>query len=135
MNVKVKVIEKHYQLKNILTKLDHTLNNLKKSGTWNIQLTITINFISSIDEERVMHSKSDSMEIMINDKADEIVEELFQSLRNRYQNNFEKLMKESDFVFNYLHLLHRKFRKVNPNCSESYVDSSDWKKSNSKSIQ
>ena len=84
MNVKVKVIEKHYQLKNILTKLDHTLNNLKKSGTWNIQLTITINFISSIDEERVMHSKSDSMEIMINDKADEIVEELFQSLRNRY---------------------------------------------------
>ena len=34
-----------------------------------------------------MHSKSDNKEIMINDKADEIVEELSESLLNRYQNN------------------------------------------------
>ena len=33
-----------------------------------------------------MDSKSDNMEIMINDKADEVVEELFESLLNRYQN-------------------------------------------------
>ena len=34
-----------------------------------------------------MHSKSDNKEIMINHKADEIVEELSESLLNRYQNN------------------------------------------------
>ena len=34
-----------------------------------------------------MHSKSDNKEIMINDKADEVVEELSESLLNRYQNN------------------------------------------------
>ena len=46
-----------------------------------IQLTIAINFISSKenDEERVMHSKSDNIEIVINDKADEVIEELFKS--------------------------------------------------------
>ena len=28
------------------------------------------------DEERVMHSKSDNLEIMINDEADKVIEEL-----------------------------------------------------------
>ena len=32
-----------------------------------------------------MHSKSDSTEIMISDKPDEVIEELFQSLLFRYQ--------------------------------------------------
>ena len=37
-------------------------NNLKKSNTWKIQLTITNSFISSTDneEERPMHSNSDN---------------------------------------------------------------------------
>ena len=42
---------------------------------WKIQLTIANDFIPSIDndEECVMHSKSDNIEIMINDKADEVI--------------------------------------------------------------
>ena len=36
-----------------------------------------------------MHSKSDSMEIMLNDKADEVIKVLFDSLKNRYQNYME----------------------------------------------
>ena len=55
------------------------INDLQKSGTWANQLTISINLISSKDngEERVMHSKSDNIEIMINYKADVVMEELF----------------------------------------------------------
>ena len=75
--MKVTVIEiKHYQLKNLLIKirpyLKDIINNLKKSDTWKIQLTIANNFISSIDndEEHVMHSKSDNIEIMISHGAD-----------------------------------------------------------------
>ena len=34
-----------------------------------------------------MHSKRDNIEIMMNYKADEITEELFDSLKNIYQNN------------------------------------------------
>ena len=36
-----------------------------------------------------MHSKSDKLEIMINDEADEVRKELFDSLQDRYQNNLE----------------------------------------------
>ena len=50
------------------------IDHLKESDTWKIQLTIANNFISSIDndEGRVMHSKSDNIEIMINDEAYEV---------------------------------------------------------------
>ena len=46
-----------------------------------------------------MHLKSDNIENMTNDDADEVIEELFKSLQNRYQNNLEKWMKGSEFVF------------------------------------
>ena len=50
---------------------------------------------------------------MRNDKtdADEIIE-LFDSLKNRYQNNLES-MKGSEFVFDYVQLLYYKCHKTN----------------------
>ena len=45
-----------------------------------------------------MHSKSDYIEIMINDEVDDFTEESFKSLKNRYQNNLESI-KDSEFVF------------------------------------
>ena len=51
-----------------------------------------------------MHPKSDNIEIMISDEADEIIEELLDSLKNRYQNNLES-MRDGEFVFDYVHLL------------------------------
>ena len=52
-----------------------------------------------------MHSKSDNIEIMINDEADEVIKELFNSLKDRCQNNLESI-KGSQFVFDYVHLLY-----------------------------
>ena len=54
-------------------------------------MTIAVNFMSSKDndEERVMHSNSDNIETMINDQADEVIEELFQSLLFSYQIGLE----------------------------------------------
>ena len=42
---------------------------------WKIQLTVGINFISvkDNDEDRLMHSKSDSKVVMTNDKASEAI--------------------------------------------------------------
>ena len=34
-----------------------------------------------------MHPKSDNIEIMINEEADQVIKELFDSLKIRYQNN------------------------------------------------
>ena len=39
-----------------------------------------------------MHSKSDNIEIMINDEADGVIEKLFNSLKNRCQNNLESMV-------------------------------------------
>ena len=92
-------------LNNVRPYWKDIINNLKKSDYWKIQLTITINFISSKgdnDEERLIHSKSDNIEIMINDEADEVIETPFKSLQNRYQNNLEKLMTGSEFIFDYV---------------------------------
>ena len=106
--------------------LTDIINNLKKSDKWKIQLTITNNFISFIDndEERVMRSKSYKIEIMINDEADEVIKELFDSLESSYQNDIES-MKGSDFFFYYVHLLYYKCHKINPNCGGSYINSLD----------
>ena len=104
-----------------------------------IQLTIANNFISSTDndEEHAMHSKSDNIEIMIKDEADEVIKKLFDSLKNRSQNNFESI-KGSEFVFDHIHLMYYKCHKIYPNCGGSCVDSPDWiksKKSNNKFYQ
>ena len=52
----------------------------------------------------------------INDEEDDISK----SFQNRYQNNLEKLMKSSKFVFNYVHLLYYKCYKINLNCGYIY---------------
>ena len=96
--------------------LKDIINNLKKSDSWKIQLAIANNIISSIDndEEHVMRSKSHNKEIMINYKAVDIIKELSDSPKNRYQNNL-KSMKGADFVFDYVHLLSYKYYKIKPN--------------------
>ena len=57
-----------------------------------------------------MRSKSDNIEIMINDRADEVIKELSYSLKNRYQKNLGT-MRSSKFVFDYLHLFYYKCQK------------------------
>ena len=56
--------------------------NLQKSGTWKVQLTTAINFISSkdADEDQVMHLKSDNIEFMTYGNANNIVDKPFKSL-------------------------------------------------------
>ena len=59
-------------------------------------------FISSkdADEECIIHSKSENIEVMICDDANKIIEELFESLFSRYQISLESQMRDSDFIFN-----------------------------------
>ena len=58
-----------------------------------------------------MHSKSDKIEIMMNDEADEVIKRLSDSLKNRYQNSLES-MKGSEFVSDYVHFLYYKCHKI-----------------------
>ena len=49
----------------------------------------------------VMHSKSNNIEIMIDNEADKVIKELFDAPKNRYQNTLES-MKAMEFAFNYV---------------------------------
>ena len=48
---------------------------------------------------------------MINDEADGVIDELFDSLRKRYQNNLEE-MKGREFVYDYGYLMDFKCHKT-----------------------
>ena len=90
-------------LNNIRPYLKDTINNPKKSDTWKIKLTIATNFICSKDNDgervRVIHSKSDNIEITVNEKADEVIEKRFKVLLNRYHIGLQTLTRGSDFIF------------------------------------
>ena len=72
------------------------INNHEKFDTWKIQLTN--NFVTSKDnvKKHAMHSKSDNIETMISDGADEVIKEISDSLKNRYQN---KVVSLSSIIF------------------------------------
>ena len=65
----------------------------------------------------MIHSEHDNIEVMINGEADEVLEELFDSL-NKCQ-NILKSIKGSQFNFNYIQLLSYKFDKTIPNYGRS----------------
>ena len=81
-----------------------------------------------------MHSKTDIMEIMTYDKADEVIEERFESLFFRYQIGLETLMKFSHFIFVSLMIvvIYYIVNVINFNHSGSYTDSPDWIKNKQK---
>ena len=81
-----------------------------------------------------MHSKSDNIEIMINDKTDAFIEELFDSVIKKYQIGLEKSVRGSDFIFVCVHLLCYKYHKINKSCGVSYIDSPDWIKNKKSTI-
>ena len=58
---------------------------------------------------------------MIDNEADEVIKQLFDSLKNRYQSDLES-MKGSEFAFDYVQLLYYKCHKINPNCGGSYTE-------------
>ena len=62
--------------------LSDMIIDYKTQEEWKIQLTVSINFISSKDsgETRNLRTKSNNIEIMIDNETDEIIEELFESL-------------------------------------------------------
>ena len=65
----------------------------KTQSEWKIQLTMTLNFVSTLpdsNEIRIMHAKSDNIEIIMGSETNEIMEKLFKSIQQRYKNNNNK---------------------------------------------
>ena len=75
-----------------------------------------------------MHTKIDKIEIMIGHETDKIIEELFESLLQRYQEGLEEKLRGSTFIFDSVDLLHYQLNKISLNTAGSYIDSPKWLK-------
>ena len=72
-----------------------------------------------------MHSKSNNIKYKSYNDASKVVDEIFDLLRSRYQENWEKSMRVSDFIFDSVQLIYYKCHKVNFRRYCSYIDSLD----------
>ena len=58
--------------------------------------------------------------------ANDVVDELFESLFSRYQTGLEISIRESGFLFDSVQRLYYKYREVNFKRGGSYIDSPNW---------
>ena len=117
--------------------LRELINDYKSKGEWKIQLTAQINFISlrpDSNEIRVMHTKSNNEEFMNGSDTDEIIKELFKSILQRYQENLQEKMRDSDFAFDGVNFLYYDFKKISISRGGSYIDSPKWLKDKKSTI-
>ena len=75
-----------------------------------------------------MHSSNNNIKFGPYNDVNEVVDELFDSFRSRYQGNLETSMSGSDFIFDSVQLIYFKCHKVNLRRGGSYIDSPDWMK-------
>ena len=122
---KNKTLSVENYLNKIKQNLNDILNDHKKSDTWKVQLTISVHLISfnDKDEENVLHSKNDNIEILNNDELEQVIEELFQSLLSGNKIGTEISMRGTNFIFNCVHLFHYTYHKTNFKWSRLHIDS------------
>ena len=81
-----------------------------------------------------MHTKSDNTEIMTGSDTNEVIEELFKSFLQRYQEVLQEKMRGSEFELDGVNLLYYDFNKISLNRGGSYIDSPEWIKNKKPTI-
>ena len=98
--------------------LRELIEEYKLKGEWKVQLTIEVNFISlkpGSDETRIIYTRSDNIEIMFGDDNDDIIEQLFESLLKKYEENLQNKMRGSECEFDGINFLYYDFNKTSIN--------------------
>ena len=111
--------------------LEDLINEKKNKGEWKLQLTAKISFVSlkpDSDETRLMHTRSNAPEFMNGSETAKIIESLYRSLLQNYNDNLQEKMKGSDFVFNGINYFYYDFNRVSIGKDGSYIDFPKWLK-------
>ena len=81
-----------------------------------------------------MYTRSDNIEIMFGDDNDDIIEQLFESLLQKYEENLQNKMRGSELEFDGVNFLYYDFNKTSINRGGSYIDSPKWLKDKKSTI-
>ena len=94
------------------------------------------NFISSkdSDETRTMHAKNNNVEIVMGSETNEIIEKLFKSFLQRYQEVLQESMTGSEFIFDSVDALYYDLNKISLSIGRSYIDYFEWLKNKKATI-
>ena len=92
----------------------HSSNDYETKAEWKIQLSMEINFVSSkdSDEIRIMHTKSDNIDILMGSDTKDIIKELFKSLLQKHQEGLEESMTGSGFIFDSVNSLYYHLQRI-----------------------
>ena len=83
--------------------LKDLIDDHKAKGEWKIQLSMGMIFVSFTyaNETREMHTKSDNIAIVSGIETEDVINELFNTVRKRYQEGLETKMRGSSLHLNY----------------------------------
>ena len=126
---KILTLTEHFAL--IEKYLRKLINYYKNKGEWKVQLVAEISFISlklGSDETRIIHTRSENEEFTNGSDTDEIIEGLFESFLQKYEENLQEKMKGSDFEFDGVNFLYYDFNEISIYRGRSYIDSPQWLK-------
>ena len=107
------------------------INVYKAKGEWKLQLSAEISFVSQrpdSNEIRIMYTRSTPEEIIIGCETEEVAEKLIMHLLQKYQDNLQNKMKDSDFIFNGVNYLYYNLNRITISKGGSYIESPKWLK-------
>ena len=82
--------------------LEDLINEKKNKGQWKLQLTAKISSVSlkpDSDETRLMHTRSNTAEFMNGSETEKIIESLYRSLLQNYNDNLQEKNERFRFCF------------------------------------
>ena len=131
----------HLSLKEYLNLTEKYLKELieeyQLKREWKVQLTVEVNFIllkPGSDVTRIIYTRSDNIEKMFDDDNDDIIEQLFESLLKKYEENLQNKMRGSEFEFDGVNFLYYDFNKTSINRGGYIIDSPKWLKDKKSTI-
>ena len=101
------------------------INDHKTSGEWKIQLVILSKCIYSknFKETCFVYSASNNIEIFMGSDTDEVIDRLFDTMLQRFQEAKETSFERgSEFIFENVDLLYCYFHRIDMKRSGSYVE-------------
>ena len=104
------------------------INNHKNDNNWKIQLTMNVNFTPAEDFND-KRTKTKNSKIMMRSDTNEIVNELFDSIIQKYRELLDHSTRDSGLVFEGVESMTYDINKTIINRSGSYIESPTWLKS------